>query len=156
MNTFQNFGAEVMQTEIAVHSGRDSLGAQLQPGPYVVNLGRDRRVVQLSSDPVTDDLGAWVYDRWVRVDEIDPHVVFSRLNNLSEMPCATRLSKVNAELALARSYREGLAQLESGLASELGCVCGDGSPLWEGISAAVRDGVGTAVDLLDLAGALRR
>lgn len=140
----------------AVHSGRDSLGQLIECGPYVITRGRERKLVEVTADPTTEDLGVWYGYRWVRLDEIAADAVFSRLDNISHLPEGTRLSNIDAQLALARASREALAGVETWLAGELGCACGDGSPLWDGISAAVRDGMGTAVDLLDLAGALRR
>ncbi len=142
-----------MHTETAVHSGRDSLGRVITPGRHVLSLHGSRSLVDVTEDDCSN-LGIQIRDRWYRLDELDPSAVLSRCDRLDGIPAS--LSNIDARLKIAQGYREELARVEKALAYELGCECGDGSPLWEGISAAVRDGLGTAVDLLDLAGGLRR
>ncbi len=145
-----------MQTEVYTHSGRDSYQRRIEPGRYVVTMHGAKQLILVEEDPATGALGFRMNDRYYLIEELDPAAVLSRLNNLEELPRPSKQSNIDAVLVRARAFREELARLERQLAMELGCTCGDGSPLWDGISAAVRDGMGTAVDLLDLAGALRR
>lgn len=145
-----------MQTETAIHSGRDSLNRPLTDGRYVLIHGANRELVTVQVDPELDCPIILIRGRPHRMEDMDPGAIFSRLVRSGESPAPSKLRLVEDFLTSARSYREGLGRIESGLAEQLGCQAGDGSEIWDAISAAVRDGLGTAVDLLDLTGALRR
>lgn len=146
-----------MRTEIAVHSGKDSYKRPLVADrDYMVTRPGAKAVrVQTFEDACGDIWISGLEPRAVRVDELAPDAVLSRVD--SDTPLDVRdLESVETALHLAAHAREHLAICEAELCKHLGCVMGDGSPVWDGISAAVRDGMGTAVDLLDLAGSLRR
>ena len=147
-----------MQTELAVHSGKDSLQRPLVAGKTYL---AKRVGVFLCVETFEDDCGTlWLSGlepRAVRIDELDPGTVLSRIDgSTSELTECHAIGQIDKALNLAAHAREHLRVCENELCSVLGCTSGDGSPVWDAISAAVRDGMGTAVDLLDLAGALRR
>ncbi len=141
-----------MHTETIVHSGLDSKCEPIRPGLYCLTVKGDRTVCLVSEDVDTGDLMIAINGRGHRIDELDPGCVLSRMNQLATVPLPGEVIFIERVLSRARRHREALAQLEGALAEHLGCNRGDGSPVWDGISAAVRDGVGSAVDLLDLAG----
>ncbi len=139
-------------TEAARHSGRDSLGRSLVDGAmYYATIDGVTRSCRVCT--AFGQIGFRIGDDFVCLSQIEPSVVFSRATRTHDR---VQMAHVHAALDRARAFREELARLESVLAHELGCDRGDGSPLWDGISAAVRDGMGTAVDLLELSGGLRR
>lgn len=143
-------------TELAVHSGLDSLGRAIVPGKYVVITHGQRQLVEMVEDSSTGDLWFVVAGQRYALDELHPGAVLSRLDYLETLPRPSTMLNLHATLARARAFREELARLERGLAMDLGCAVGDGSLLADAILAAVWDGVGSEVDLLDLAGSLRR
>lgn len=141
-----------IQTEIHVHNGLDSMCQPLRPGLYCASLHGDRTVCFVSEDVDTAELLVSMHGQACRIAELDPQCVLTRMNNLKRPPSKGDCMFIEKVLQGAAKHRRALAQAEAVLAEHLGCSCGDGSPVWDGISAAVRDGVGTAVDLLDLVG----
>jgi hypothetical protein len=141
-----------MHTETTVHSGLDSMLRPVRPGLYVVANKGDRVVCLVSEDVDTGHLMICIHGRGYMLSEIDPECVLSRMTNLTKAPSHGDVAFIERVLRGAAQHRRALAQAESVLAEHLGVTRGDGTPAWDGISAAVRDGVGTAVDLLDLVG----
>lgn len=137
------------------HDGKDTLRRPIEGDRQYV-------LTRPGCDPVPvttfeDEHGAiWISgleERPCRLDELGVDVSLARING--EI-ARDKLGMVGDVLTVASEARQTLAFAESRLSELLGCQRGDGSPLWDGISAAVRDGMGTAVDLLDLSGGLRR
>lgn len=141
-----------MHTETSVHSGKDSMCRPIVPGLYAVTNKGETVTCLVTEDPDNGELGVVINRTLHLLSDLDPACVLSRMNNLKRAPMLADVTFVDNVLARARRHREALSQLESALSVHLGCDRGDGSPVWDGISAAVRDGLGSAVDLLDLAG----
>lgn len=141
-----------MHTETTVHSGQDTMCQPIRPGLYCVAVKGEHKVCMVSEDVDTAELLISIDGRGYAIAELDPECQLTRMNKLTKAPSKGDLVFIERVLRGAARYREGLAQAESVLAEHLGCSRGDGSPAWDGISAAVRDGLGTAVDLLDLVG----
>jgi hypothetical protein len=144
--------------ETATHSCRDTFCRPIEPGrQYAVRIGAEIRTADAWEDDFAELWLSGVEDRAVRVSELPPEAQLSRLDNCTaEEASFVGASSIEILLRSAAAARQLLSSLESQLCTQLGCTAGDGSELWDGISSAVRDGRGTAIDLLDLAGMLRR
>lgn len=141
-----------MHTETTVHSGLDTMLRPLRSGTYTITGQGDISTCLITEDPETGELLVVMHGRGHLVNDLAPDVQLTRLNNLTTAPPLGELKFIENVLRGAARHRRALAQVEAVLAEHLGCERGDGSPVWDGISAAVRDGLGTAVDLLDLVG----
>lgn len=143
-----------MHIETAAHSGVDSLGRSVTTGKYVVTTHGQRHLVDITEDTDSGSLGFEVKGARYALEELHPAAVLSRLDHLAQLPRPSVVLNLHAALARARAFREELARIERALADELGCQVADGSVLADGIMAAVWDGTGSEVDLLDYAGSL--
>lgn len=146
--------------ELAVHSGRDTLGRRLRDGvSYLVyEVNRKPVVIKVAVDADTDT-ALVIYDGMrQRVDEMDPGVRFvevvrsSILSALidSDPNTNTALNEIETMLRRAADARRTLADVESWLCALLGVTPGDGFNESEMVTQAVRDGLGSSLDLLQL------
>ena len=138
------------------HSCRDTLGRALAAGRryYLSQPGKATRMVTLVEDESTCDLylkvqGSDGTERMQRVDECAVDCTFSL--QLSAEPIDEVLQAAVADcLARAASARQELAIAEQSLCNMLGCEVGDMTGISDAITSAVRDGLGTAIDLVQI------
>ncbi len=92
-----------------------------------------------------------------RVDELAEDVSFHRIQRGSDIEAGRSLVEdLGQLLADAASSRQHLRIIEDEANGLLGSQSGDGSELADAVMAAVRDGVGSAIELADLSGRLLR
>lgn len=139
------------------HAGRDSYGRPLVAGAtyFLSRPGKPTQSVTVVEDPSTSDLSFDHIDTAnrkvrMRVEECSVDCIFSRACENGQDPDFAMLDAIDQKLREAASARQELASVERSLCSSLGCSAGDGSHLWDAISAAVRDGMGTPCDLAQL------
>lgn len=134
-------------------------------GSYMLTQpGQRPQAVTVFEDENTTDL--WILTRpkgssepiRQRVDELADDVCFHRVSDAAQFIDIdlTGSGVVEELLRNACELRKGLESLERMIGENLGCEIGDGSVLADAVMAAVRDGVGSAIELMDLAGTLRR
>lgn len=143
--------------ESAAHSGRDTLGRSLKDGAKYVVLAINKKPVIVTAmvDAVSDVvMVAAESGPMQRIDEVDPNVQFSLLTTGSELLAAasdsTEWNEIETMLRRARDARQVLNDVERWLCAYVGQHPGDGYPESDMITAAVRDGVGCAMDIFQL------
>lgn len=133
------------------------------PGTYILTQpGQRSQMVTVFEDEDSTDLfiRSKVHGQEVsqRIDELAEDVCFHRVQ--SGEPIKTVGWSMVADLGTlmndAAASRQHLRLIEDEMNHLLGSQTGDGSELSEAVMAAVRDGVGSAIELADLAGKLRR
>lgn len=129
-------------------------------GKYILTQpGKKQALVDVIEDDVNDlFIRSKVNGQEVtqRLDELADDVSFHRIARGSEIQSGSLVDDLNQLLADASSSRQHLRILEDEVNGLLGSQSGDGSELADAVMGAVRDGVGSAIELADLAGRLRR
>ncbi len=131
-------------------------------GKYILTQpGKKQVLVDVIEDDVSDLFICHKVngqDVTQRVDELADDVSFHRIQRGSEFEAGSSslVDDLNQLLTDAASSRQHLRILEDEINGLLGSQSGDGSEVADAVLAAVRDGVGSAIELADLAGKLRR
>lgn len=138
-------------------------------GTYILTqAGQRQQLVKVFEDDTTGDLlfRCTVNGQEVtqRVDELAEDVAFHRIQRGSDVAPpgwvpsggASMVDDIGQLLNDAASSRQHLRIIEDEINGMLGSQTGDGSELADAVMAAVRDGVGSSIELADLAGQLRR
>ena len=139
------------------HSGKDTLGRSLQAGKrYLLSQpGQRSKRVSIVEDESTCELylrlegeGSDGDGRLQRVDECSCDCGFSQIlqDDINEVLQAT----IADQLTRAATARQDLAHTEQLICNMLGCEVGDMTTISDTITAAVRDGLGTAFDLVQM------
>jgi hypothetical protein len=137
---------------------RDASLRRIVAGNYMLTRAGEKPVlVSVFEDPESCELmlRAKGVEAVQRVDEIDEAAVFHRVGG-DAADVGNVAVQVGMLLAEAVDLRQNLRLVEDGVNQLLGSQTADGSELSDAVCAAVRDGVGSAIELADLAGRLRR
>jgi len=145
-------------------SRRDASCRAVVAGSYVLTRQGAKPVqVTVFEDPTTSDLIMRSADGCVRIDDLDQDLLFHRVPSVGDLPsvvaafnCGSDAVEVGMLLAQASELRQTMRVIEDHVNQLLGSETGDGSSLADAVMAAVRDGVGSSIELADLAGRLRR
>lgn len=140
---------------------RDASCRRLAEGRYIMRRPGDKpKLVEVYEDEHVDQ---WIRRIGVagkcegvqRVDELAKDVTFHRvdesLDNVDQIEDTINgpsLTEIDALLGEANRYRGELRGIEQTLCDLLGCTLGDGSPMSDAVMSAVRDGVGSSIELL--------
>lgn len=140
---------------------RDVLGCGLQAGAYVLTQpGSKPAAATVFEDPLTSDLWLRTQAGNQRVDELAPDVLLHPMANSESAEAVVDglggdvIDQVSAVLRDAADARGTLKHCSVRLGDLLGCVQGDGSDLADAVFAAVYDGTGSAIALVEAAGGL--
>lgn len=145
----------------ATMTKRDVSGRSLEPGEYMLTQPGTKPV----KATVFEDAYCDLYIRSLpkgsteeviqRVDELAIDVEFHRVGGAGGEVDLDN-SSVGGLLEDANRCRKKLLEIERSICGMLDCEHGDGSITSDAVQAAVRDGLGSEIELLDLAGKLRR
>jgi hypothetical protein len=136
------------------HSGRNTLGQSLKAGSSY-RLSQPGKVsidVMVDEDPSTGDLYFKIKgksDSMQRVEECSIDCTFSEIvgdGNVDEVLHAS----ITEQLSRALAARQELAIAEQLICNLLGCDVGDLSEVSDAVTTAVRDGMGSAFDLVQM------
>lgn len=134
---------------------RDVSGRLVDSGDYTLTQPGTRPVsVTVSEDDLSD---LWVHSvggdgkhTSQRIEDLAPDVAFHR--RVGDLPIdAPTVDRVDALLRDAAVCRQGLQEIESQICELLGATRGAGEEIDECVMSAVRDGIGSSIELCDLA-----